>query len=68
MSMVSVKIMYGGESRTIRVEGKHVEDAIKQSGISPQTVLAKLNGEFVPDDEKLKDGDNLELKRISSIG
>ena len=62
--MVTIK----HENGTRRVEAKTVEEAIHASGVSPQTVLAKLNGEFVPDDHGLKKGDILELIRISSIG
>jgi sulfur carrier protein ThiS len=66
MSMVTITVSY--EGRTRKGEGKTVEDAITLFGISPQTVLAKLNGEFVPDDHKLTKGDMLQLIRISSIG
>jgi len=66
MSMVTITVSY--EGRTRKGEGKTVEDAIVKLGVSPQTVLAKLNGEFVPDDEALKKGAKLELVRISSIG
>jgi sulfur carrier protein ThiS len=66
MPMISVKVAYEGETRS--VTAKTIEEAILQIGISPQTVLAKLNGEFAPDDEPLKDGDRLMLIRISSIG
>lgn len=63
-----VKIIREGDVRKLKLEGESVEDAIFQLGVSPQTVLSRLNGEFVPDDKKLKNGDSLELKRISSIG
>jgi sulfur carrier protein ThiS len=66
MSMVTITVSYDG--RTAEAEGKTVGDAILHLGISPQTVLARLDGTFVPDDEPLKKGGKLELVRISSIG
>jgi sulfur carrier protein ThiS len=68
MAMISAKITYEGRTKTLKIKGRFVEDAIKQFGISPQTVLVKVNGEFVPDDQTLKSGDKVELIRISSIG
>ena len=66
MSMVTIIVSY--EGRTAEAEGKTVEDAILKMGVSPQTVLARLDGEFVADDEPLRKGAKLELVRISSIG
>ena len=66
MSMVTIIVSY--EGRTAEAEGKTVEDAILKMGVSPQTVLARLDGEFVADDEPLRRGAKLELVRISSIG
>ena len=67
--MISVKITYEGKTHTISLKTKrNVEEVIKEFGLNPQTVLMKLNGEFVADDEKVKDGDRLDLIRITSIG
>jgi sulfur carrier protein ThiS len=44
------------------------EGAVLEAGINPLEVLIKLNGEFVPDTQKVKTGDRLELLEITSRG
>jgi sulfur carrier protein ThiS len=66
--MAPIKVTYEGKVKNLDFAGKKVEDVMKELGLSPQTILAKLNDEFVADDELLKGGDRLVLIRISSIG
>jgi sulfur carrier protein ThiS len=55
-------------SRRIRAKSAVIEDIIIQAGLNPQEVLVKLNGEFVPDIQRARDGDRIELLEITSRG
>ncbi len=55
-------------SKTVKVNASTIEDILAEIGINPLEVLVKLNGEFVPDTEKVRSGDSLELLEITSRG
>ena len=70
--MHQVKVSLRGRekpwSKTIRTKAKTAEEILIEMGINPLEVLIKLNGEFVPDLEKVRAGDRLELLEITSRG
>ena len=55
-------------SKTIRTEASTAEGILAEMGINPLEVLIKLNGEFVPDTERVSAGDRLDLIEITSRG
>ena len=55
-------------SKVLDTAAKTAEEAVLEAGINPLEVLIRLNGEFVPDTQKLKSGDRLELLEITSRG
>jgi len=55
-------------SRDVDVRASIVEEALVEIGINPLEVLVKLNGDFVPDIERIRTGDSLELLEITSRG
>jgi sulfur carrier protein ThiS len=70
MPQVSINIR-GREKpvrRSVRAKSGVVEKILQEIGINPLDVLIKLNGEFVPDTEKARTGDRLELLEITSRG
>ena len=54
--------------KTVRAKSGVVECILQEIGINPLEVLIKLNGEFVPDIERARTGDKLELLEITSRG
>ena len=67
--MVHIRITYEGKNHDVELsEGSTVEDAIKHIDINPETVLARRGKEIVPDSEKVKERDRIELMRIVSGG
>ena len=64
-----VKIKFLKKEREVEVkEGSTVSDALKKTGINPETVIASRDGEIIPDSEKLKKGETIEAIRIVSGG
>ncbi len=55
-------------SKKVKSRSGKVEDIVLKAGINPLEVLIKLNGEFVPDTAKARNGDKLELLQITSRG
>lgn len=49
-------------------KGKTIEDLLKRKKINTETVITKINGDIVPVEDKLKDGDVLEIIRFVSSG
>jgi thiamine biosynthesis protein ThiS len=45
-----------------------IAGALKQAGINPETVLVKRDGELVPQDALVKDGDSMETIKVVSGG
>jgi sulfur carrier protein ThiS len=70
--MPKIKVILRGKkrpvTRTVKTKAAIVEDILIEMCINPQEVLIKLNGEFVPDIQKVKAGDRLELLEITSRG
>ena len=47
---------------------KTAEELLEEQGINPETVVVKLNGRIVPDNEELHEGDIIELIGAESRG
>jgi len=64
-----IELKYRGEKRNLDLaDDSSVADALAKSQINPETVLVKRNGEIIPETEKLKDNDFLELLSVISGG
>lgn len=62
-------VSMGGKKRRVKVnKAVTISQFLEEIGINPVTVLVKINGNIVPDDMKLKQGDPLEIIRIVSRG
>jgi sulfur carrier protein ThiS len=55
-------------SRRFNSKSSVAESILKEMGINPLEVLIKLNGEFVPDNQRARKGDRIELLEITSRG
>lgn len=55
-------------TRTIRTKSGVVEEVIQEMGINPLEVLVRVNGEFMPDTDRVRTGDRIELLEITSRG
>lgn len=56
-----------GKIKKIEARGT-IEDFLKKQKICTESVLVRRNGVFVPVEEKLKEGDEIEVLRITSSG
>ena len=70
--MPKISIELRGREKEMRKKidskSRFVGEAIQKAGINPLEVLVKINGKFVPDIEKVRDGDKVELLQITSRG
>ncbi len=48
--------------------GISVREAIRRAGLVPESVLPTRDGELIPEDERLKDGDVIRLVAVISGG
>ncbi len=62
-----VNLIYRGKTYTLPA-GMTLRDALKKIGLSPEAVLAVLEGQMVTDDYILKDGQTLKLVAVISGG
>lgn len=60
----TLKIQENLESREITSQNYTIKDLILELGLSPQTVVAKQNGELVIEDTLINDGDEIQLIQI----
>lgn len=51
------------ETRELK-ENFRIKDLLNELGLSAQTIVAKLNGEFIIEDTLIKDGDVIQLVQI----
>lgn len=66
---MNVSLVFGKiKKKLVLGSGATAHDALKKAGINSEMVLIKRNGEIIPDAEKLKDGDKLELLRVVTGG
>jgi len=66
---MQIKLKFSGETKGIEVErGKSIGDLLKELGINKETVISRMDGEIVPEEEKLKDKCTLELIEFVSSG
>ena len=62
-----VKLIYRGKDYSLPA-GMTLRDALKKIGLSPESVLAVLDGQLVTDDYVLKEGQTLKLVAVISGG
>lgn len=66
---MQVSVTYEKKTKKISLKGGATALlALKKAGINPEMVLIKRGGEIIPDAEKLKAGDKIELLRVVTGG
>ncbi len=66
---MQIKLNFSGETKEIKVkDGYAIEDLLKELKINKETVVSRMNGEIVPEEEKIKDNCTLELIEFVSSG
>ena len=64
-----MKVFIEPENETKEIEfSGTVSELLKKLSINPETVIAAKNDELVPEDEELKDGDEVKLLAVISGG
>ncbi len=67
--MIRIKVKIGRDIREIELEeGSKIIDLLKKLGFSREEVLVLKNKEVVIEEEKIKDGDFIEIIRAISGG
>ncbi|MGI6565314.1 MoaD/ThiS family protein [uncultured Methanosphaera sp.] len=62
---MSIKLINKGNVKEIEIsENTKIEDILKQEEIPIETVVVKLNGDTVTEDEVVKDDDELEIIKV----
>ena len=64
---MTAKLILRDKEYEVRV-GMTLLDALKRSGIVPESVIATKNGEMILEDEILKEGDVIKLVAVISGG
>lgn len=60
---------FGEESRTIEMrDGARVSDLLKELGVNRETVLVKVDGKIVPEEEELSAGAEVMIFRVVTGG
>ena len=62
---MSIKLINKSNVKEIEIsENTKIEDILKQEKIPIETVVVKLNGDTVTEDEVVKDNDELEIIKV----
>ncbi len=62
---MSIKLINKKDIKEIEIEENQIiKDILKQEDIPIETVVVKLNGETVTEDEPIKDDDELEIIKV----
>ena len=57
-----------GKEKDVETNYETIEDLVRNEGMNPESFLVKRNGNFVPAEESLTNGDEIELINIVSSG
>jgi thiamine biosynthesis protein ThiS len=61
--------VFGEEPKDMEItEGAKVLDLLRGLGINRETVLVKLNGKIVPEEEELKEGAEVKIFKVVTGG
>ena len=70
--MPQVRVILRGRkkpvAKTVKSRSAVVEEILLEMCLNPQEFLIRLNGQFVPDNQRIRTGDKLELMEITSRG
>ena len=67
--VVKVRIIGQRVARKVRVtSGTRIADLLDQLGQNRETVVVRLNGKIVPEEERLADGDSVEILPVVTGG
>jgi sulfur carrier protein len=59
----------GGESKWVQVvEGITIVDLLRELGVNRETVLVRLDGKVVPEEQPLRDGDRVDIFQVVTGG
>ena len=62
---MTIKLINKKDIKDIEIsENTTIEDILKKEEIPIETVVVKLNGDTVTEDEKVKNGDELEIIKV----
>ena len=65
---MQVTLKLNNRTKKIQTKEKAIEELLKRLKINTESVLVKKNGRFVPVEDKMKNGDILEIIEITSSG
>ncbi|MBU5690065.1 MAG: MoaD/ThiS family protein [Candidatus Aenigmatarchaeota archaeon] len=65
---MKIKLVVDGKARKIDTKKSTIIDLAKSHDIVLSNYIVRVNGKIVPEDEKLKDGDVIELFKVISGG
>ncbi|MEA4956814.1 hypothetical protein SDC9_07357 [bioreactor metagenome] len=63
---MNFKLIFGNknEVKNLKNEETSIKDILNEMDLSSETVVAKKNGDIVIEDEKINDGDEIQLIKI----
>ncbi|HDI02701.1 MAG TPA: MoaD/ThiS family protein [Candidatus Aenigmarchaeota archaeon] len=65
---MQVKLKFSSRIKKVSAEVKTIEELLKKLKINTESVLVKRNGRFVPIEDEIKNGDEIEVIEITSSG
>ena len=64
-----MKVRYEGKELEIQAKGNYrVQDLLRELKLNPEEVLVSRNGEILPESERLRDEDEVEIIKVISGG
>lgn len=70
MTLIKVHVnVFGREQRTVEVKkGSRIIDVLEKLSLNPVEIVVAKNGEVVPEDDFVSDGDKLDFYSVVSGG
>ncbi len=67
--MIAIEVSYRGKKKNLKIKNTStIEEVLENLGINREAVIVSKNGEIVPEDERIKNGDKLKIMDVVSGG
>ncbi|MFH0889623.1 MAG: sulfur carrier protein ThiS [Candidatus Aenigmatarchaeota archaeon] len=65
---MKIEVVWSGTTKKVETKSRTIESLLKELGINSETVIVSVNGEIVPESQKIRKNDRIEILKVVSGG
>ncbi|MFH0890276.1 MAG: sulfur carrier protein ThiS [Candidatus Aenigmatarchaeota archaeon] len=65
---MKIEVAWLGKAKKTETKSRTIENLLKELGINSETVIVSVNGEIVPESQKIRKNDRIEILKVVSGG